>query len=85
MSAQSVKNDIVARNHSLWQPMLQPMAAGSTPKQTRSLSESIWMPKRFSASVRPFFVRAMRPSNASSSPASIRHSMASSGSLCAAE
>ena len=52
------------------------MTPGSTPKQTTSLSESIWMPKRFSCSVRFFFVRAMRPSKASSRPETIRHSRA---------
>ena len=48
--------------------MAAPMQAGSTPKATRSDSESIWMPKSISALVRPCLVRATLPSNASQKP-----------------
>ena len=52
------------------------MAAGRTPKQMRSLRESICTPKRFSCGVLSFFVEAMVPSNISHRPASSRHSSA---------
>ena len=51
------------------------MTAGSTPKHTRSLSESICMPKRFSRSVRSM-VEATFPSNMSQTPETMRHSSA---------
>ena len=59
-------------HHSL-APTDTPMTNGRTPKQTISLSESSWMPKRFSSSVRFFFVLATIPSNMSQKPENIRH------------
>ena len=51
------------------------MTPGSTPKQIRSLSESICTPKRFSWAVRSM-VEAIFPSNISHKPARSRHKSA---------
>ena len=52
------------------------MTAGRTPKQIKSLRESIWMPNRFSRTVRSFLVEAIFPSNISQTPESIRQDSA---------
>ena len=44
------------------------MTEGSTPKQMRSLKESIWMPKHRSPRVLSFLVEAIFPSNMSQMP-----------------
>ena len=52
-------------------PIAWPMALGSTPNDTRSHSESIWMPNTSASFVR-FVARAIFPSNISQRPQSAR-------------
>lgn len=49
---------------------------GSTPKQTISHKESIWIPKLSSSSVRFFLVLAIFPSNMSQNPEKARKKIA---------
>ena len=52
------------------------MYPGNTPNETKSTSESIWMPNIFSSSVLFFLLLATIPSNESKNPQSIRHNNA---------